>query len=181
MGLAASMLAVVSVALLIVSRLYGDAEQKREIAEFAMNKAVEASGREQVERKRAETKHEEARLSETKAQYSAYIAQIGLAAARVEENAFGEVDALLDKCPPELRNWEWGRLKFVCGRAASTFRPDGETAPIDAVAFDRDGERFVSGSWDGTVRVWRVDQPTRPQAELQYGAHLRACRSVLSG
>ncbi len=79
-GLAASMLAVVTVALLIVSRLYGDAEQKREIAEFAMNKAVEASGREQVERKRAETKHEEARRSETKAQYSAYIAQIGLAA-----------------------------------------------------------------------------------------------------
>jgi WD40 repeat protein len=169
-GLAASMLAVVTAALFIVSWLYRDAKHKRDIAEFAMNEAIQATGREQTERKRAETNQEEARRSEAKAEYSAYIAQIGLAAARVEENAFGEVEPLLDKCPKELRNWEWGRLKFVCGRATHTYRPAGEAAPVDSIAFDTKGQRFVSGSWDGKVRVWQINRPDSPEAELKYGA-----------
>ena len=100
-----------------VSHLYGVAEQETQIAieqknkaDFAKNAALHS---EQVA-KQERVKAEQAKSEE---EYSAYIAKIGLAAAKVEENAFGEVDQLLDGCPPYLRNWEWGRLKFLCGRA----------------------------------------------------------------
>ena len=32
----------------------------------------------------------------------------------------------------------------------------GHFGPVSAVAMSADGQRIVSGSWDSTVRVWRV-------------------------
>ena len=52
-------------------------------------------------------KAEEAKQAE---EYEAYIAQIGLANAKINENAYDFALQLLDASKPELRNWEWGRL-----------------------------------------------------------------------
>jgi WD40 repeat protein len=172
-ALAATMLVVVTGALLWVSHLYGVADREAEIANREKTNAIKASREATLAKDRAVRNEQEAqeqrRLAEfaqRQQEYSAYIAQIGLAAAKVEENAFGEVDQLLEQCPPRLRNWEWGRLKFLCGRAMRTYSGD---VPFDAVAFDNTGERFVSGSWDGVVRVWSVADSARPLVELNYG------------
>ena len=46
------------------------------------------------------------------------IARIGLAAAKIDENAFDHAEQLLAECQPvQLRNWEWGRLKHLCGQS----------------------------------------------------------------
>jgi WD40 repeat protein/serine/threonine protein kinase len=86
-------------------------------------------------------------------EYQAYVARIGLAAAQIDENAFDTAEQLLKDCPPPLRNWEWGRLRFLTMQSVSDF--DGQ-APVDSVAFFNDGKKFVSGGWDGKARVWDV-------------------------
>ena len=86
-------------------------------------------------------------------EYQAYVARIGLAAAQIDGNAFDTAEQLLNDCPPQLRNWEWGRLRFLSTQSVRDFSAD---APVDSVAFDHDGKQFVSGSWDGKARVWDI-------------------------
>jgi len=81
----------------------------------------------------------------------AYVARIGLAAAQIDENAFDTAEQLLNDCLARSRNWEWGRLRFLSTQSVQDFAGD---APVDSIAFDKTGQRFVSGSWDGKARVW---------------------------
>ncbi len=124
------------------------AEQKvreqRDIAEKREQEAVEQRAIALQEKERAET----ARRAE---QYESYIARIGLAAAKVEENAFADARELLMQCPPELRNWEWGRLMYLCSQSSRDYNC---TAPVDDLALAPDGQKFATASWDGQVRVW---------------------------
>ncbi len=149
-----------------------EAERQRKIAETQTiiatqneekaNKAkADALARKQeAERQRqiAETQTGIARQNEEKANkatqkevYGAYIARIGLAAAKIEDNAFDRARELLEECPPALRNWEWGRLFYLCTQGSRTI---DAVDPVEALAFSPDGSRFASGGWGGTVRVW---------------------------
>jgi WD40 repeat protein len=45
----------------------------------------------------------------------------------------------------------------------------GHTDPVSSVAVSADGQRIISGSWDGTVKVWdappadeKAKAPARP-------------------
>jgi hypothetical protein len=125
------------------------AEARRAAAseKLAANKAREAEGD-------ARRESERARLAKDAEEYEAYIARIGLAAARIEENAFDTAITLLDQCNPELRAWEWGRLAFLCRQWVHTFDVG---KPVNSVAWMPGGKRFVTGSWDGKARVWQAD------------------------
>jgi hypothetical protein len=101
--------------------------------------------------KRAEVQARNAKDAE---EYEAYIARIGLAAARIEENAFDSAIQLLDQCDPKFRQWEWGRLVYLCDQKVRTFEVG---KPVNSVAWMPDGKRFVSGSWDGKARVWDAE------------------------
>ncbi|HVU88540.1 MAG TPA: protein kinase [Pirellulales bacterium] len=103
-------------------------------------------------------------------EYDAYIASIGLVAAKIDENAFGYAQQLLNECQSHLRNWEWGRLMHLCRQSAQTFREQG---PIDAVSYSPDGKHVVTGSWEGVARIWDVatGQPVR---ELKHGRYVHA-------
>ncbi len=39
---------------------------------------------------------------------------------------------------------------------ATETKKNDASAPVESVAFSKDGQRFVSGSWDGMARVWDV-------------------------
>jgi len=84
-------------------------------------------------------------------EYEAYIARIGLAAAKIDENAFDVAEGLLNQCKPELRNWEWGRLMHLCRQASRELKVAG---PVDSVAVSPDGKRVAAGSWDHKARIW---------------------------
>jgi WD40 repeat protein len=141
------------------------AEKARNVAKENEDKATKASIEAEKQRKEAvkqtgiaEDKTRAAERSEKKAiaatkkeEYGAYIARIGLAAAKIEDNAFDRALSLLDECPPELRNWEWGRLHYLCTQGSRTV---DAVDPIEALAFTQDGIRFASGGWGGTVRIW---------------------------
>jgi len=98
-------------------------------------------------------------------QYEAYVARIGLAAARIEENAFNSAVEILKESPPEMRNWEWGRLEYLCGRSERSI--DAGT-PLDCVAVDSAWRRFATGGWNGKLRLWDAAQGGL-LAELPYG------------
>ncbi|MDZ4817522.1 MAG: protein kinase [Planctomycetota bacterium] len=194
LSLAAAILVLITGALLWVSHLKGVADNEAEIANQQRAKAMSAEKEAVKQKQNAEDQTEEAKVQRNEAlfatkraekakteaedaqraaekaklaeEYEAYIARIGLAAAKVDENAFGEVETLLNECGVNLRHWEWGRLKYLCGRALRSFTATG---PIDAVALSADGKRFVSGGWDGTVRIWNSEQADKPLKEIPYG------------
>ena len=122
------------------------------------DRAVAAEGVAKQERDRAE----EAKAAE---EYAAYLARIGLAAARIDENAFDSASQLLDTCPPQYRNWEWGRLKYLCGRSKLSIDVG---APVGGLAIDAEGRRCATGDWSGAIGVYNVADGAR-LAKLKYG------------
>ncbi len=153
-------------------------------AERAAEEAKAATARENFQKMEAITKRDEAEAARKvaveakKAEvYQAYIARIGLAAAKIDENSFDTADSLLDACPEELRGWEWGRLRYLTTQSVRSFVPTVDdkvpadvaanvlpkvenakvqAAPVESVAYSPDGKRFISGSWDGIARIWDV-------------------------
>ena len=120
-------------------------EEKAKVAAIEAEKAALAAEKVAVaERKKAE----EAKVKE---EYEAYISKIGLAASQIDKNAFDAAREVLGTCKPELRNWEWGRLMHLCSQSTRSF---DAKAPLDGLAVDQTGQRFATGGWDGTARVW---------------------------
>ncbi|TVS20393.1 MAG: serine/threonine protein kinase, partial [Planctomycetaceae bacterium] len=113
---------------------------ERQRAEKATAQALEATAAEARQRQQAERE--------------AYVARIGLAAAKIEENAFQRARELLDDCPPALRDWEWGRLMYLCQQHV---REVDNQQPIETVAFSPDERLFVTGGWDGVIRIWETE------------------------
>ncbi|MGO9115106.1 MAG: WD40 repeat domain-containing serine/threonine protein kinase [Thermoguttaceae bacterium] len=127
-----------------------DAVNKKEEADRQREAADKAKAEALAEKKEAEN----AKQAE---EFGAYVARIGLAAAKIEENAFDRARAILQECPPALRNWEWGRLKYLCDRSVRVVRIGQR---VEAVAYSPDGERFAIGGWGGTISIW--DAETQP-------------------
>jgi WD40 repeat protein len=147
------------------------AEAATREAERAKTHALEQESIAKSQRAVAETEKERAQQARDRAdaakqleQYAGYIARIGLAAARIDENAFDNARELLEGCERPLRHWEWGRLLYLCERSLRSVTAAG---PIDAVAVSGDGRRFAAGSWDGLARVWDLET-AKPLAEFAY-------------
>ncbi|MCB9874659.1 MAG: protein kinase [Planctomycetaceae bacterium] len=138
-----------------------EAERQEMIANMQREEAEKQEAIAKTERDKAQIAQAEAvkqegiaRDEKNKAEYEAYVALIGLAAAKIDENAFGRARELLTSCKPELRNWEWGRLMHICSQSVHDYDVG---APVDAVAFAPDGKRFITGGWNGSARVWNSD------------------------
>jgi WD40 repeat protein/serine/threonine protein kinase len=141
-----------------------EADEQRSVAEkqtgIAQKQEAEATRQAGIARtQEAEAKRQAdiARDEEAKAkaakqaeEYEAYIAQIGLANAKINENAYDFALELLDGSKPELRNWEWGRLTHLCRLGAANYKTGG---PVDAVAFSPDGKWIASGDMTGKLIV----------------------------
>jgi WD40 repeat protein len=85
-------------------------------------------------------------------QETSYARGIALAERQLSAGNVGRAEELLDKCPEQLRGWEWHLLKRQrYGNPVSLVHP--ETAV--RVAFSRDGE-IASVCMDGKVRLWEA-------------------------
>ncbi len=129
-------------------------EEERKAKELAKAEERKAKEAEEEERK---AKVEAIAAKEREA-YEAYVARIGAAAAKIDENAYDRAKALLRECvsdPGErdYRNWEWGRLWYLCSLTKHDCPLD---VPGECVAFTTDGSRFATGGWGGKAVVWNA-------------------------
>ena len=51
-----------------------------------------------------------------------YYASIQLADQHIREGDISRAQALLLKCPPQYRHWEWGRLMYLCHQDILSFQ-----------------------------------------------------------
>ena len=156
---------------------YVAVRSQRDEAVLQRNRAVVAEGEAKENLKTAveqRQKAEEATLAAERAQdaeeYAAYVARIGLTKAKIDEGAFDRAAELLEQCPPELRDWEWGRLSYLCNLSERSWK---RPAPIDATAFSPDGAHFATGDWDGQATIWNLKSGER-EHEFPQGEYVHA-------
>lgn len=135
-----------------------EAQTERDNAQAQEKIAQQKTKEAQQERDKADTQRKIAEDAKKKEEYGAYIARIGLAAAKIDENAFDRARDVLNECRPkdpkkddDLRNWEWRRLWHLCTQEEWEVNAG---QPIDGVAFSANGSRFATGGWGGTAIVW---------------------------
>ena len=121
-----------------------EAEKKAKEAAVIAQKKAEEEEKKALAAAEAEKKAKEAQ------EYEAYVAQIGLAAARIDENAFESAVQLLKNCDERLRDWEWGRLMYLCSQSKQTWEVPAALNAIDVTA---DGERIAISGWNGLVEI----------------------------
>jgi WD40 repeat protein/serine/threonine protein kinase len=132
------------------------AREAQKDAEVQRNQAIAARAEEEAAKKLAQAEEQRAIAAKKEEEYQAYVARIGLAAAKINDNAFDFADRLLEQCVPtaadqvDLRNWEWGRLKHLTKLSTEAFQATG---PVDAVAFSPDGDSVASADRDGKLAV----------------------------
>ena len=157
------------------------ARNEEMLARTAEAAARKAEGLEREQKMRAVEAENKARAEERKAilarqgeEYAAYLARIGMAAARIEENAFDAAENLLAASRPQpgekdLRNWEWGHLARMT-RHGVNLAAEGT---VHAAAFAPDGRWFVTAGDDGRMHIW--DSETRKERRaIDAGAAVHA-------
>ena len=128
-----------------------EAEEAKVKEELAKEDAIKNEERAKTNEQLAKTNEKLAKAQQQKAEYEAYISKIGLAASQIDKNAFGAARDVLKSCKPELRNWEWGRLSYLCSQNKQEI---DVVAPVDALAISNRGDLFATGGWNGTARIW---------------------------
>ena len=101
----------------------------------------------------AALRNEESALAEMRR--NAYYQTIALAAPEIRANDVGRADRLLDSCPPDLRQWEWGALKRLAHAEQRTLNFPADPS---ATAFSRDGRLLATAGGalgePGTIAFW---------------------------
>ncbi|MBI4664565.1 MAG: protein kinase [Verrucomicrobia bacterium] len=89
----------------------------------------------------------------TAAQHRLYVANMNLAQQAREQHNFGHVRQLMEETAlyPD-RGFEWYYWQRQTHLDLRTLR--GHRSAISSVVFSQDGQRIVTGSWDGTAKVW---------------------------
>lgn len=84
-----------------------------------------------------------------------YESRIASSIRAVGDRKFSRARRLLEHCPASHRNWEWGRLQYVCNRDVLTI--DVYTSPVRCTDMTRDGRRVIAASDDGIVKIWDTE------------------------
>jgi len=98
-----------------------------------------------------------------------YLTNVVRANEELRNNRMERACELLDKCPENLRNWEWGHLNWLTlQRDREVGVLQGHDDYITSVAFSPDGKCIASCGLDARVKVWDVEQKTIIQTIYNY-------------
>ena len=76
----------------------------------------------------------------------------------------------LEKCPEDLRSWDWRRLSWLADRSRESLRVSVEQ--VTALACSPDGTRFFAGTADGNVAIYDRENVELATIEAHEGAVL---------
>lgn len=146
------------------------AREQEKIAVAEEKKAREAEKEALRQKDIAEDQRQKAVEAKQREEYEAYVAQIGLANARIDENAFDRAQQLLQQCSIELSQWEWGRLSYLCQLSEASWKLDG---PVESIAYSPDGRYFATADWAGKVIMWET-QTGKQLYALEHGKYVHS-------
>jgi WD40 repeat protein/tRNA A-37 threonylcarbamoyl transferase component Bud32/ribosomal protein S27E len=86
------------------------------------------------------------------AQLEAYYSAIGLANSHIKDGKIQQALEVLWKCPERYRQWEWGRLLYLCHQDIVSWQAHSNS--VVQLAFDPGGRHLLSVDESGTARVW---------------------------
>ncbi|MFM1548548.1 MAG: protein kinase domain-containing protein [Lentisphaeria bacterium] len=135
-------------------------EQQNEETESALKRQTEIAAQAEQRVKLAERHQEKLKYITRITAINKEIGSFNLSAARAE----------LMKCPVQHRNYEWGRLLYLCNPEATVLR--AHKAQVNSVAFVDGGSRIVSGGSDRQAILWNIENG-KPLTFLQCAAELR--------
>lgn len=112
---------------------------------------------EALERKRADERAAEARRAEYLGRRHLYAAHMSLVQNAWDDGDVGYVLDLLDRWRPvigedDLRSFEWFYWHRLCNLHLQTLT--AHTEAVTSVTFSPDGTKVVTGSRDGTAKIW---------------------------
>jgi WD40 repeat protein/serine/threonine protein kinase/class 3 adenylate cyclase len=84
-----------------------------------------------------------------------YFSNIALATDHVEALTHARAREILALCPRQLRNWEWGRLQYLCQSESPT--SIAYYSGTSFAAFSPDGRWLLTGSPNQTATVWDAE------------------------
>jgi uncharacterized protein (TIGR03067 family) len=158
-ALTAATLAIAVVGVGLVLWQWLRAEDERRQADAARQQATEKAEAETKARGRAEQAEGVAEHRRQDAEKALHEARTGLYFNRIafadrvwQAGNIAQTEEELDKCPLDLRAWEWHYLKRRCHAERVTCI--GHTNLVTGAAYSPDGKRLATSSRDKTVRVW---------------------------
>lgn len=142
------------------------AEENRLQAENNAKTAIENANEAEIQRSKAEElkdiadmKAQEATRERKNAEYEAYIAQIGLAKARIEQNEFDDARRILIELRSKLGNdatqsWEW---KWLWNQSHQSLRTEPLDSAARSLSLDPQKNCVVITLLDGSVQLFQMD------------------------
>ncbi len=104
----------------------------------------------------ANTARRDAEDSKQKADQHLYCTRIALAEQNRVAGELQEAEKLLNACPVQLRNWEWGYLKRLCRLDMLVLRSIFRDSNIaTSIVFSPDGKRVATNSGE-SAKIWDV-------------------------
>src|SRR5262249_25853084 len=104
---------------------------------------------------------------------NSYYQRIALAGREWSANNLSRMEALLEQCPADLRDWEWYYLKRL---RYGTLLPLRHESGVYSVAFSPDGQYLATATKDGFVRLCQAKTGQERQKWLAHEKNATAIR-----
>ena len=127
----------------------------------------------------AERQKELMEKEKTRAEKSLYDASIIAAARAIDAGRHDQARQLLNDCPVDRRNWEWGRLLYLCNLDLMTI--PAHVGSAQTAAFSPNGALIASGGQDKLVKIFSAEAGEELRQLIGHGEKVNALAFSPSG